>query len=960
MNQCFGIKIILQDKDNPVIEDTTIGLYNVASDNSELKWIQNDISGLTLWKSGMIIEKGIEPFSIEIDLTTGGNISYPGKGSVSIKNNLQFHQTILDKNIKIAGLKLEIWHFSGSTGKRYRTYICEEPTFDSKKFTIPFKGGQENRISNILNRVTTLQFPFASNNTVNEVIPATFGKLYPLMDTTRNISSSIYLPAIRSTIAKGIRVSDQEISTTYNNSVFEKNGLYPEINQFPVVYDAVIGEKIGTLEINFECRGEADTSILIFPVDTYVYIVSGRGNGQFRKCFFIQQTNDNTFTALITSYLETDLDDQRGTDQSWIKFVVLRRDYYFDHFACKSFLDVNGNEITQNPSIFTIEDETIQQAMDYGYECKDVSTDNNHVEIDPTLFTNDINTLDSFTIKPITDIYALMTIDLSSWNQSGESWGEDYLRVPLDPLHGGGLYYKDSYGYPASISGIPMDFFKIYDKQNLTYFDYPLDIVWGVNEPRELMRCIAFTLPSQPDIPWEDLYLCIKLSIDTDDQEVIPNWSSHFKIMLRKWKYGVVAVDGLNVQTANSFIASDFPDFYYLDATLLTNYDFYHEMETKTWQDSFTGYKIFKITGIDRNNYNQFVEGLIINCMEKGLNGDSDLTNNIFQLFELAFLFKKSNQDISKDILTPFKGRIFNSTFSARKTSTDLIEHPVDLLEHICRLQDYRDTCSMPISGWGYQYADTPLIETGLEFGSFDNTELIAARDYYLAGQIIDYDQGYTDKLKQCICSEFALANWQSADGKERVIFLPESKLSSVYTITLDDITDRSKIKVQKISSNKIYAEPFVNYNFNPATEKYDNAIYIKNTSASVYNQSYVIGIESPLEKEILWNSCHSLALQCHSLNKPPSNMTDLIFANGDGAYTIAYNHLKSWINWQFCEEINFETHFNIAGSWQECTPINVLFSHQTNNVSRGALVEESIVNPNHPYDVMIRAIMYA
>jgi hypothetical protein len=345
--------------------------------------------------------------------------------------------------------------------------------------------------------------------------------------------------------------------------------------------------------------------------------------------------------------------------------------------------------------------------------------------------------------------------------------------------------------------------------------------------------------------------------------------------------------------------------------------------------------------------------------MEKGLHGDDDLTNNVFQLFELAFLFKKGNQDISKDVLTPIKGRIFNSTFSGRKTASDLIEHPVDLLEHICRLQDYRDTCPIPISGWGFQYADEPLIAI-TEFGSFENGELGAARMYALAGQIFDYDQGYTDKLKQNICSEFALANWQDNDGKERVISLPESKLSPVHTITLDDITDRSKIKVQKISSNKIYAEPFVNYNKNPATEKYDNAIYIKNTSASIYNPDYVIGIQSSLEKEMLWNSCHSLALQCHSLNKPPSNMTDLIFANGDGAYTIAYNHLKNWINWQFCEEINFETHFNIAGSWQECTPINVLFSHQTNNISRSALVEESIVNPNHPYDVMIRAIMYA
>jgi hypothetical protein len=84
-----------------------------------------------------------------------------------------------------------------------------------------------------------------------------------------------------------------------------------------------------------------------------------------------------------------------------------------------------------------------------------------------------------------------------------------------------------------------------------------------------------------------------------------------------------------------------------------------------------------------------------------------------------------------------------------------------------------------------------------------------------------------------------------------------------------------------------------------------------------------------------------------------------LTWANGEYAYSIAYHYLDRWAKWQFCEEIEFQTHYNIAASWQECTPINVLFSHQTNNISRSALVEECIINPNHPYDVMIRAIIY-
>lgn len=966
-SQCFGIKIILQDKDNPVTEDESFGLYNVTNDNSEFKWSQNDILEISDWKAGMIIENGIEPFSVEIDLRIGGNISYPGNGSVTVKNNDMFHKFLKDNNIKISGLKLEIYLLYHNDFDNqeilYRTYKCLEPNYNSKKFTIPFKGMQDNRKSNILNIVSTAQFPDASKNTINKTIPAVFGKMYPLFDTTRNISASFNVPAIRSTIAKGIRISDQEIDSTYNNSVFDINGLFPDIKEFPVVYDASIGEKSGTLEVIFECKGNANTTLLLFPEDTYVFVTSGIGKGQFRKCFFIQQTsggtNPNIFTALIEDYLETDLEDQRGTNQSWIKFIVLKRDYYFDHFPCKSFIDENGNDITQNPKIFTIEDNAIEQAMDFGYESKNVSTNNNIVEIKPLLCTNDINTINSVIIKPVIEAYALITADLSAWNKSGESWGEDYELTTVGSGYGYGLYHHHDYGSPASISGYPTTFSMINDRLSNTWLDYNLDIVWGVNEPRELLRCIGFTLPSQPIADWNDLYIGIKMTIDTNDQEVMPSWLSHFKIMLRKWKYGVTAVDGLNIQTANSCYVGNVPDFYFTNEPVNLNYDFFHEMETETWQDSFTGYKIFKIPDIDRTNYGSFVEGLIVNCMEKGLSGDADLTHNLFRLYELAFIFKKGNQDISQAILTPIKGRIFDSSFTGRKTPTDLIEKPIDLFEHVCRLQDYRDTCSIPTVGWGLHYAIEPLIATS-GFGSFDDVSLLNARNYYTACQLLYYDDGYTDKLKQKICSDFDLANWQDASGNERVIALPNNKFAPVHTITLDDILDRNKIEVKPLTEDMIFAEPFVKFNKNAANGEYDDMMYIKNTSASVYNTSYVSGIQNENDAFDLWNSCHSLALLCHKVNKPPVEMTELTFANGDGAYTIAFNHLRNWINWQFGEEIFFETHFNIAGSWQECTPFNVLFSHQTNNISRSALVEQSTVNPNHPYDVMIKAIMYA
>jgi hypothetical protein len=951
MSQCFGIKIILQDKDSPVVEDTTIGLYNVTNDNSEFKWIQNDISGLSLWKSGMIIENGIEPFSIEIDLTTGGNTSYPGKGSVSIKNNLQFHQTILNLNIKLAGLKIEIWHFSGATGKRYRTYICEEPTFDSKKFTIPFKGGQENRIANILNMVTTAQFPYASSNTVGKPLPATFGKLIPSFNSNTEQME-------RASIAKFLRTNDRVDLNYYSDDFFTESG-YTKTISFPIT--AVQFEPL-TYQCELRTGG---TTGSITPFNLFVKVVDGIGKGQIRKINSLHWTALPSIEFVIQDYFENELlaaDTEGG--RSWVQFIRVYRRYDVDHWMCKGFYDSENNALVNGAEIYNYtEDDGLLRMAPYGYEFKGVSESKNQIEIDPKLFdAGNLDQQNSFLILPVENPIFANDTNLDNWSFDEVWW--HYTKDSLnDGFYSGDVYSYGEQKYSIESIGFLYPFYCI-DKEIEFYTNIYLELLaGGFSYPCYFYKVITFDIPQIPHgFTFSNCYIGIKLRHDSHlygEESGNLHTTSHIKIKLRKFAYSGITLDGDDVEHNNflGYTYDNIPDFYVTDQDSNNKSFFVNESNVITGK--FTGFNnlIFDTGITSKEELETYIQGGIF--ISGSSNTEDTITIDDSKLYELCFIFKKSS-DIGKSIYIPFHGRNIASTWQGRKTESTLIEHPVDLLEHICRLQDYRDTCPIPVSGWGLQYANEPLIETGLEFGTFDNAELGNARMYALAGQIFDYDQGYTDKLKQNICSEFALANWQSADGKERVIFLPENKLSPVYTITLDDITDRSKIKVQKISSNKIYAEPFVNYNKNPATEKYDNAIYIKNTSASIYNPDYVIGIQSSLEKEMLWNSCHSLALQCHSLNKPPSNMTDLIFANGDGSYTIAYNHLKNWVNWQFCEEINFETHFNIAGSWQECTPINILFSHQTNNISRSALVEESIVNPNHPYDVMIRAIMYA
>ena len=943
MSQCFGVKIILDDKNNPVAADSDVGLYNVANENSEFKWIQNAITGLSGWKEGMIIQNGLERFSISIDLRNGGNTSSPGSGSVTIKDNNKFQDILSSKGINLQGLKLEIWYFNydggNTTSTRIRTYICCEPSYTNKDYKIPFKGGQEKRRANILNVISTLQYPYASNDTIGKVIPATFGKLIPLIDdNTEKI--------VRSSFAKFIRTYDKVESKYYNDSFFT-GSEYTDTVSFPVITLPIVPNVY-----EFETRGTILTyPIAIYPVDTYVKIVDGTGKDQIREVTEFHIYSDRV-SFIVNDYFETELlNADSGDGRSWIQFFKIFRRYDCDHWPCVGFRDSNGNQLTNGAEIYTHTDEDgFSRIAPYGYEFNGVNEAKNQIEIDPKLFDQgDIDSQNSYMILPVENLRAGNDADLTNWGLPL------LLKLAYD-----GLYAADA---PDSItsntlSNIPY----ATDKDINTYFSFLTEVHQDTGS-FDIEKVLYFELPEIPKgFTFSECYLAIKTNI-IFSQTPSALAGHSLALRIRKFKYSRldITLHGLHIPSLTcDHIIDDIPDFYYLTNPNTGCENFFRIVNTS---DLTSGYNnstiLFKLNIADIDSYNTYMQCMLIESFAGDAGSEFALEfSDELRINEIAIMFKKES-DIKSNIYTPFHGRNFASTWEGIKTASDLIEKPIDIFEHVCRLQNYQDTCPTSISGWGLQYAIEPLIATS-GYGSLYDPDLITVRNYYASCQITEYDKGYTDEVKFKLCKDFVIANWQDNDGKERAIALPESKLSSVYTITLDDILDRNSVKINELPQESIYSEPFVKYDKNSATDEYESIMQIKNTSASVYVSDYVVGIRDNTDKIDLWNSCHSLAMKCHQLNKPPSSVTDLQWANGQGSYTIALNYLKSWIKSQFYSEIEFQTHFNIAGSWGECTPFNVVFSQQTNNISRSCLVEECSINPNPPYDEMIRGIMYA
>jgi hypothetical protein len=279
------------------------------------------------------------------------------------------------------------------------------------------------------------------------------------------------------------------------------------------------------------------------------------------------------------------------------------------------------------------------------------------------------------------------------------------------------------------------------------------------------------------------------------------------------------------------------------------------------------------------------------------------------------------------------------------------MEKPPEVLEHVCRLQNWSDFGPIPTLGWGMQYADGARIKTSGK-GSFDSATLPTVA---LAGQLLD--EAHTDDVKETLCKGFFMANWQDKDGYECIEELSKNVGAPVATITLNDVLDRSEITLIDPDEDTIYAEPFVNYAKNPATGEFDKKIKVTNAGATAYSTSFVEGLTGAQAQRI-WNVCHSLSLKTKAVNTPPSDLTDLDWANGASDDVAAADYLERWVNWQSNREIELPLHMNTVISWGECERFNVVLPQQTNNVAKQCIVERLTIDPNPPYKSRVKSIL--
>ena len=285
-----------------------------------------------------------------------------------------------------------------------------------------------------------------------------------------------------------------------------------------------------------------------------------------------------------------------------------------------------------------------------------------------------------------------------------------------------------------------------------------------------------------------------------------------------------------------------------------------------------------------------------------------------------------------------------------RKNACSLINNPIDIAEHILRLQNWSE--QNETKDWGKEYANNPLIDVSTNEGGFDYADLDMIKSLRPARQPQTYNDCWSDSLLKSLCKQFFLCNFQDpATGKERISYIAEKSLTDpTTTIQLGDILGNiSYVKYPRMKG--IYCEPFVRYAQNYGDGSFDKIIQITNSNADTYDSSYVIGIDNTTKARLMWTRAHVLWNAFRQIEPPPSDLTDLTWVTEDQD---AEWVLDKWFTWMGAlntdgtpegitfepkKRISFTVPYEIGKNWFISFHFKLQLPHQTNDEAIECLI---------------------
>jgi len=956
------------------------------------RWIQNSPGSTTTdtWKAGMFAENGIGNIPWGSDFTLGGNTALAKSTEIAVKNAIgttPFWKKLVNAGISLKGLICEIVEIDTETahgGTRANETLlfrgaCVSPSgWNEGEYRIPVEPTHYKRIANITEKIdndaTNGNYPDADDSDVGKAVPVTFGEIdrAKFVRTKRTDSTWGTTPA--TFLASDIQLDVRE--DTYGPTV--ENTVFPVVGDDSASPPIQFQIKIGiTAYWYYLATGTIYTTgvlTLTNLVGMYLHVTEGNGSGELREVSAATVDLDVDATILkitVTDYFKnTPTGNSTATHntQTWVSIKSAERAFTADQWSCKAYLDVDGAEITTGLNLFAYDAEKhvtvsgsaetvslkelpvdFKRLPQYAYEDSG-SGDKNTIDLDVKLFDSDPDTMDSFIVKPMKSVLFF----------SGAS-----------TVYNNTLYTYRNYGVTSQQPIVFTSFPTIAQLQNILNNDKDSYARWelGYNVSSPDITAISigleFELPTFPDeFEFDSCYLM--LWIDSNFTYVQDDSKAYF----RKFIGTATQIYDSNSGNPADLLIRDTPDFYFAVTPNTKNKFFY---VSNTALENHCGYANFELSGITEKNKYQSIHRI-------GVFVYGQLTYLAFNtatvdFYKAGMIFKKS-VSIKEAIYSPMRGRIYNSTWATRKTAADLMTSPIDIYEHVARLQDWKETGDT--EDFGKEYSPNALINTGATEGGFDwaGEDLEPIRNYKAARQILDYNDCYTDKVKESLCRQYFLCGYQNPSGQECVNTIQKVKSTLEVSLTLADIIPGSISDVEEVSPENIFCEPEVNYKMNYGSGKYDGHITIKRVEADAFETSFVTGFTGEDgEAELLWNKCHALYGHYRMKTKPPAEMTECPWIR---TLADAKAYLDNWLSWMgaYSEDgsaglvavkkrISFRVPYELATTigathapWFPSMHFDLTLPHQTGNTTMQGIIEEINFDVNS-MDATVSAVLY-
>lgn len=932
-------------------------------------------------------------------------------------------KVIEDNQISLRGSKATLYRFSETTGSIEETPIyygeCEDIEWDDTQLKISIKSTNYKRNAPAGTLIGDTDFPYATSDLIGKSIPVTFGDFngepaeltdadydektgYAKMQRTANDVTNFITSASGTfdVVAEGASPVDSlyYVATPSSIQAFPViSGEGPGVGAPYYIYSIKLGNEVEWFTEHASGPiPTTDVYSISELVGQYLHVVDGTSKGLYRRITdaTIDLSVDNATTYLdisVEAYYDDDLSFNSGataSDNSWVQIEDIKRNFNIDTWPQKSWQDNEGNEISSNLNLYAYTDEKtvdvnttgtkvvdesaidFKRIPDFGYT-EVTGSDNKEVEINAKLFNNNPDKMIAFNVQlPESDNVNLtaVTSNADNWMPGGkvsianEARTEDFLNfTDLEPLLFGsgsteGAWYTGFWSSATlSVTG---SIENTVDSDKDTYYAKKIEFSKGVSDELRLAHSIEFDPPSPPvDFAWNKVYLLV----DIDYVETQVGLSDVISISTY-WKRWIGNANEIYVPDNPGVSVArwrDFPDSHWTSPYDNRDLWFYYTLDQEN--EVASGYKIFEIGGIDTvDKYNTIDKIGILTGMDI-ITGAVTSKSVETRWNQIGILFSKEIS-IKDNVYTPIKGRQFNDTWSGRKAVTGLIESPIDVMEHIVRIQNWEDQDT--IGNWGKEYATGTLIDVTGDEGSFTNTSIAAVTGSIAAGQFTSARESTTDSLKRSLCSDFFLCNFVKhvttgsiTSGMEGISAIAQRWTDSGYTIsepvlTLDEIIELGDIDIQ--NGDDIFCEPIIQYRKNMASGEYDRLIQITNTALATYSSSYVLGLSGD-DAEKSWRKCRALWLYYRTIEEPPRKITESPWIRKQSD---ALTKLNQWLFWMGAKwkgndyqdqddyiveplrRISISVPYEIAQYWFISKRLKLNIPHYTDGVEREGILE--------------------